>query len=376
MKKMIRTGSNLKKNKVCGDEMAGKKKRKKNQFERNVLIAVVLLVLVAGLVTYLFNLDFPEISDDPIIGSTTKETEDTTTTSVTTVTTTVVTTETTTQKPVTTETSKVTTSEITTKETTVSVTTSETPKETSKQAEDPNFADRSILEKVGDVSNKKYSWWYYPNNENKPTQIDPGIARIIAPYNGIYIGETDEKVLYLTFDEGYEMGYTASILDTLKKHDVKAVFFITGYYLDKNQDLVDRMVNEGHIVGNHSVSHPSFPDIDNDKIYDELYNLDKKMVERYGFRTRLFRPPSGEYSERTLMITDMLGYKTVFWSFAYDDWYTDKIRGANYAYEKVMSNIHNGAVLLLHAVSKDNAEALDSIITACKEKGYTFKLLN
>lgn len=357
--------------------MTRKRKKTGNNSGRNMFIALILMVLVIGLVTYLFDITFPEVSDDPIIGGTDpKETKESVTTphitTNETITTTTTKAESTSKETVTTK-QETTTTKVTE---TTKVTTSETVPATTKEGENPLFEDRSVLNNVGDVSNKTYSWWYYPNSDHEPSKIDPGIARIIEPYNGIHLMDTSEKVIYLTFDEGYEMGYTASILDTLKKHDVKAVFFITGYYLDKNSELVDRMVNEGHIVGNHSVTHPNFPDIENDKVYDELYGLDKKLYEKYGIRCYLFRPPAGEYSERTLKITDMLGYKTVFWSFAYDDWYTDKIRGAQYAYDKVMGSLHNGGIFLLHAVSKDNTEALDSIITACKEQGYTFKLVH
>lgn len=359
---------------------ARRRTKSHNKSGRNIFISIILLIFVIGCITYLFDIGFSKrSSDDPLFGNgkesesdvqTTVDTGEMTVTPV--VTTTQIITSKVTDKPVVTESTTVTVVETTTAVTT----TATAPKTTTEGGQKPLFEERSILEKTGDVSNKKYSWWYYPNNENKPSEIDPGIGRIIAPYHGVYLGDTNEKAIYLTFDEGYENGYTASILDTLKEHDVKAVFFITGYYLDKNPDLVDRMVNEGHIVGNHSMSHPNFPEIDNDKIYDELYGLDKKLYEKYGIRAYLFRPPAGEYSERTLKVADMLGYKTVFWSFAYDDWYTDKIRGAQYAYDKVMSHLHNGGVYLLHAVSKDNTEALDSIITDCMAKGYEFKLLH
>lgn len=356
---------------MAGNKKMNRKKNKKSSaFGRNAFISVVFFIVVIGCITYFFDIYFNERdSEDPIFGG--KDSEQTTlhSSDTTSETTTAVTGS---------ETSKEVTTQETDKpvETTKPVTETKPPVTTTEKEQTSNlFEERSILEEVGDVSNKEYSWWIYLNDENKPSTIDPGIGRIIAPYNSTYIEDPSEKAIYLTFDEGYENGYTASILDTLKKHDVKAVFFITGFYLDKNRDLVERMINEGHVVGNHSVNHPSFPTIDNGEIYDELYNLDKRIYDEFGIRTHLFRPPAGEYSERTLKIADMLGYKTVFWSYAYDDWYTDKIRGAKYAYDKVMSHLHNGGIYLLHAVSKDNTEALDDIITDCKDLGYDFKLL-
>ncbi len=365
--------------------MTNKRKKNRKIFRgHNLFFFIILLIIAVSCVMYFFDINFNERSgDDPLFGD--KVVSGTTVIlPVTTGTIKETTSKIQTSESVTSTTKKVTESETEKKTETSGATTSATeykpetkPAETTQKQTDITdiFIDRSVLNNIGEVSNKEYSWWIYLNKENKPSTIDPGIARIISPYNAVFIGNTDDKSIYLTFDEGYENGYTASILDTLKKHDVKAVFFITGFYFDKNPELVDRMVNEGHVLGNHSVNHPGLPTISNEKIYDELYDLDKKIYNRYGIRTYLFRPPSGEYSERTLKITHMLGYTTVFWSYAYDDWYTDKIRGPQYAYDKVISHLHNGGIYLLHAVSKDNAEALDSIITECKNQGYQLKLL-
>jgi len=216
------------------------------------------------------------------------------------------------------------------------------------------------------------SWGLKRNDKNMPPEVDPGAPELLAKYNAYYIGDTSEKVVYLTFDEGYENGYTPRILDTLKRHNVKAAFFITGPYLKEHQDLARRMVEEGHTVGNHTVNHPSLPTLSNEKIEEEVVNLDRVFYEKFGKHMKFLRPPKGEYSERTLDVTSKLGYVNLFWSFAYDDWYTNRQRGSSYAYEKVMNNLHNGAVLLLHAVSKDNADALDSIIKDTKAKGYRF----
>ena len=223
----------------------------------------------------------------------------------------------------------------------------------------------------GQYSNKLLSWGISRKSDNTPPDADPGAPQLLSKYGGIYIGDVNKKEVYLTFDEGYENGYTPKILDVLRDNNVKAVFFITGPYLKNHQDLVRRMVEEGHIVGNHTIHHPSLPTISDREIEEEVLGLERAFHEKFGKKMKYLRPPKGEYSERTLAITQALGYRNVFWSFAYDDWYRDVHRGADYAYNIVMRNLHNGAVLLLHAVSKDNAEALDRIIKGIREKGYT-----
>ncbi|NSW91804.1 MAG: delta-lactam-biosynthetic de-N-acetylase [Firmicutes bacterium] len=221
-------------------------------------------------------------------------------------------------------------------------------------------------------NNKLLCWGISRKTGNRIPDADPGAPELLAKYNGFYLGDTSKKEIYLTFDEGYENGYTPKILDVLKENKVKAVFFITGPYLSQHQDLVRRMVEEGHTVGNHTVHHPSLPSLPDDKVEEEVLGLERAFREKFGKNMRFLRPPKGEYSERTLAITSKLGYENMFWSFAYDDWYRDKIRGADYAYKIVMDNLHNGAILLLHAVSKDNADALDMIIKGAREKGYSF----
>lgn len=223
----------------------------------------------------------------------------------------------------------------------------------------------------GQYSNQIRRWGIKRKPNHQTPDADPGAPELLKKYGGIYIGDTSKKVIYLTFDEGYENGYTPKILDVLRDNNVKAVFFVTGPYLKKHQDLVRRMVEEGHIVGNHTIHHPSLPSLDDKKIEEEVLGLDRVFYEKFGKHMKYLRPPKGEYSERTLAITYKLGYRNLFWSFAYDDWYRDKIRGSEYAYNIVMRNLHNGAILLLHAVSKDNADALDRIIKGVRNEGYT-----
>jgi len=223
----------------------------------------------------------------------------------------------------------------------------------------------------GSLSNKLLRWGISRRPDNLVPKADPGAPELLAKYGAVWIGDTSKSVIYLTFDEGYENGYTPLILDTLAANNVKAIFFITGPYLKEHQDLVRRMVEEGHTVGNHTIHHPSLPGLDDRQLEEEVLGLDRAFREKFGKNMQFLRPPKGEYSERSLALTNELGYCNLFWSFAYDDWYRDKSRGAQYAYDIVMRNLHNGAVLLLHAVSRDNAEALDSIIKGAAQKGYT-----
>ena len=188
--------------------------------------------------------------------------------------------------------------------------------------------------------------------------------------------KSKDKVLYLTFDCGYENGYTEKILDVLKEKNVNAAFFCTLPQVKGNPELIKRMINEGHIVGNHTVNHPCMPDLSEEEITKELTKLNESFNKLTGENMRFMRPPKGEFSENSLAIIQKNGYKTVFWSIAYADWDTNSQKGSDYAVEQVTKQFHNGAVILLHAVSKDNAEGLEKIINTAKEQGYTFKSLD
>lgn len=209
-------------------------------------------------------------------------------------------------------------------------------------------------------------------SEGEIPRADPGAPEILARYNGIYLADTEKKTIYLTFDEGYENGYTGKILDILYENKVNAIFFITGPYLGREEALVQRMIDEGHAIGNHTINHKSLPMISDGEIESETTGLDRRFYERFGKNMTFLRPPKGEYSERSLKTTSDLGYVNVFWSFAYDDWNINGQRGWQYACEKVVKNLHNGAILLLHAVSSDNAGALDAIIREARNQGYEF----
>ncbi|MCT4542708.1 MAG: polysaccharide deacetylase family protein [Vallitalea sp.] len=221
------------------------------------------------------------------------------------------------------------------------------------------------------LSNQGYGWTWKRNKEHiKPiayNKID------IKKYGGYYAVDTEEKVAYLTFDEGYENGYTPSILDTLKANDIKATFFVTKDFLEKNKELAIRMKEEGHIVGNHSVNHTNMHELSDEKVEYEIVENARYFEEVTGYKIdTFFRPPNGEYSERTLYLTRKLGYKSIFYSVAYADWYTNAQKGKEYAYNHVMQNSHPGMIILLHAVSSSNTEALDDILKSLKEEGYRF----
>ena len=202
----------------------------------------------------------------------------------------------------------------------------------------------------------------------------PSSAETLREFDAAYVGDPEEKVLYLTFDAGYENGCTEKILDTLQKHNVKAAFFLVGNYLQKNADLVRRMVAEGHVVGNHTMTHPDMSTIsDKTAFQKELTGLETLFKEITGKELpKYYRPPQGIYSEENLKMAKELGYKTVFWSLAYKDWENDNQPGKDYALGKLIPRTHNGAVILLHSTSQTNAEVLDELLTQWKNLGYRF----
>ena len=204
--------------------------------------------------------------------------------------------------------------------------------------------------------------------------IGPASARELARYDGAYLGDTTKKVIYLTFDAGYENGCTGKILDILQKHQVPAAFFLVGNYMKTNPDLVRRMVSEGHIVGNHTMSHPDMSKISDEASFrKELEGLEALYREITGQEMpKYYRPPQGIYSKTNLEMAQKLGYKTVFWSLAYVDWNNDAQPTADYAFSKLLPRIHSGAVVLLHSTSQTNAAILDELLTKWEQMGYTF----
>ena len=200
----------------------------------------------------------------------------------------------------------------------------------------------------------------------------------LKQYDAAYIGDTSEKVIYLTFDAGYENGCTEKILDTLKKHNASAAFFLVGNYIEKNADLVRRMVAEGHTVGNHTMHHPDMSKIADRAAFEkELHDLETLYKETAGQELpKYYRPPQGTYSQENLSMAKELGYKTVFWSLAYVDWNNDAQPTKEQAFSKLIPRIHNGAVVLLHSTSQTNAEILDELLTKWEELGYRFGTLD
>lgn len=246
---------------------------------------------------------------------------------------------------------------------------------------EPVQNEEPVKKESGDyssLSNEKAGWWFNPKKAggNGKSTIPEKTANLLNKYNGIWQAKTDEKVMYLTFDEGYEYNNnTAKILDTLKAKGVKAAFFVTGAYVKSNLDLVNRMANEGHLVCNHSVNHLNQVEaIKNPKkLEDDIAGLQKLYKEKTGNNLASFlRPPEGVYSERTLKFINDMGYRPVFWSFAYKDWLRDNQPDKKFAIEKITGQFHPGSVLLLHAVSDTNAEILGEIIDQAVNMGYRF----
>ncbi|QDS33516.1 delta-lactam-biosynthetic de-N-acetylase [Brevibacillus brevis] len=214
-------------------------------------------------------------------------------------------------------------------------------------------------------------------NGQLPSINEEGFKGIVDRHGAVFLGDTTKKELYLTFDNGYENGFTPKILDTLVAKKVPAIFFVTGHFVKEQPELLKRMAQEGHLIGNHSWSHPDMTTVSNQKIKDELTKVSNAVQQVTGqANMRYLRPPRGIFSDRTLAATKDLGYTNVFWSVAYKDWDTKLQRGAKYAYDSVMAQLHPGAVILLHSVSKDNAEALGMMIDEARKQGYEFKSLD
>lgn len=211
---------------------------------------------------------------------------------------------------------------------------------------------------------------------------EPPVANVsaeeLSQYNAYYADITEEKILYLTFDAGYENGNTPVILDALKKHNVPAAFFVVGHYLTEEPDLIKRMVEEDHIVANHTFNHPDMSKISTlESFTKELQDVENLYKEITGETMRkYYRPPQGKYSTSNLQMSKELGYQTFFWSLAYVDWYEDDQPTHEEAFDKLLSRVHPGAIVLLHSTSSTNAEILDELLTKWKEMGYTFKSLD
>jgi peptidoglycan-N-acetylmuramic acid deacetylase len=227
------------------------------------------------------------------------------------------------------------------------------------------------------VSNQPVYWGFKKGVNEQPAEAGAQLDQLIEKYGAFYKGDPNSKTLYLTFDNGYEQGYTPMILDVLKKEKVPATFFVTGHYLLSAGDIVKRMVKEGHIVGNHSWHHPDMTAVSDERIREELEKVRVKTEELTGQKKmKYLRPPRGVFSERTMQIAKEEGFTHVFWSLAFVDWNVNQQRGWQYSYDNIMRQVHPGCILLLHTVSEDNANAIEKVIKDLKKKGYKFKSLD
>lgn len=220
--------------------------------------------------------------------------------------------------------------------------------------------------------------WGLSFQEEGKTPVGNATVEELAKYGAFYAQPTEEKVIYLTFDAGYENGNTASILDTLKKHNVSATFFVVGTYIESEPELIKRMAEEGHTVGNHTWHHPDMSQISSmDAFKKELVDVEDAYLDVTGEEmTKFYRPPQGKFSESNLKMAQELGYHTFFWSLAYVDWYDDSQPTKDEAFEKLLSRIHPGAIVLLHSTSDTNAQILDELIQRWEDMGYTIQPLS
>ncbi|QGG48139.1 polysaccharide deacetylase family protein [Heliorestis convoluta] len=217
--------------------------------------------------------------------------------------------------------------------------------------------------------NKKYGWGIVRSKNEKGPQVPQWEIDLLKDYDAFYIGKKDEKAVTLTFDMGYEKeGGTPKILDTLAKHNIKATFFFTGHWVKTQPDLLKRIIEEGHIVGNHTWKHPSLPDLSGDKIKNEIMVLHNHIKDHTGYETKYLRPPRGEFSRRSLEISKNLGYQSVFWSIAVVDWKPSSNEKS--IYQGVIDQLHPGAIILLHGNSEGVINQLENIIDTIEKKGY------
>ena len=223
---------------------------------------------------------------------------------------------------------------------------------------------------------KSENWGLGFGTEGKPPTGNAS-AEELKKYNAYFIGDTTQNTIYLTFDCGYENGNTELILDALKKHDVKATFFVVGNFLETSPEIVKRMIAEGHTVGNHTYHHLDMSSISSmDAFKKETQDVENLFEQITGTPiTKFYRPPQGKYNIENLKMAQELGYHTFFWSLAYVDWYQDKQPTKDEAFGKLLKRIHPGAIVLLHSTSSTNAQILDELLTKWEEMGYTIKPL-
>ena len=219
-----------------------------------------------------------------------------------------------------------------------------------------------------DNTRRGYGQGNAKDSANRPTSAVAAQEKY-EKYGAVFIAPPSNNV-YLTFDLGYENGYTSKILDTLAEKNAKGIFFATMGYCKSAPQIVERIIKEGHILGNHSVNHKSMPTLSVSEMKKEIQGLHDYIKTKYGYEMFLFRPPMGEYSTRSLAVAQSLGYKTMNWSFAYKDWETGNQPDEAWAQQKMLNDVHGGAIYLIHAVSKTNATVLGNVIEGIRAKGF------
>ena len=235
--------------------------------------------------------------------------------------------------------------------------------------------EQTISTNSESLSSKKIEWGIKRGDNNMQPDVGTVNKQLMEESDSIYIGNKDKKIIYLTFDLGYEAGYTDDILNTLKENEVTGTFFVTAHYINTSSELVQKMIDNNDIVGNHTVNHKSMPGLDEQSLKEEVMKLHDAVKEKFNYEMKYIRPPKGEYSQKSLALTKELGYKTVMWSFAYADWDEKNQPNPEEAKKKIIDNLHNGEVMLLHATSKTNRDILGDIIKEIKNKGYEIKSL-
>ncbi len=237
-----------------------------------------------------------------------------------------------------------------------------------------------VIERIFPTANETSSEgnWGLSFQEDGKTPIGNADSNDLKKLNAYYTGDTSKQTIYLTFDVGYENGNTGTLLDALKKHQAPATFFVVGNFIEDNPNLIKRMVKEGHTVGNHTYSHPDMSQISTKNSFQtELNKVELLYQDITGKKmTKFYRPPQGKYSQSNLKMAQELGYYTFFWSLAYVDWYENNQPSHEEAFDKLVSRIHPGAIVLLHSTSSTNAEILDDLLTRWEEMGYRFGDLN
>ena len=231
------------------------------------------------------------------------------------------------------------------------------------------------------AAQKSYSWYCKHRKDHLQPELSSELS-FVEQYDAYYIDKQHgdgcaDKVIYITFDAGYENGNIAKILDVLKQENVHAAFFILGNLVAKNTDLVERMFSEGHMVCNHTYHHKSMAGVDKECFNEELETLNKLCYERTGkCVSKYYRPPEGKFDENSLQYAKSAGYKTIFWSFGYEDWDNNKQMSSDKAKKKILENLHNGEIMLLHPTSATNAAILGEVIREIKAQGYRFGTLD